>query len=117
MVPGHEIIGIVEAVGANVVGFAPGDVAGIGCMVGSCQACRECAEHTEQHCQKCVFTYNGTDATGAATQGGYSTHYTCNQKFVLRVPKNLDLAAAAPLLCAGITTYSPLRYYGLVRDA
>lgn len=113
MVPGHEIVGIVTEVGANTAGWKVGDRAGVGCMVNSCGTCRDCKENLEQHCSKCVYTYNGSEADGTATQGGYSTHIVVDQKFVLHVPDNLPLDATAPLLCAGITVYSPLRYYKL----
>jgi 8-hydroxygeraniol dehydrogenase len=113
MVPGHEIVGEVVAVGANVKSFSPGDRAAIGCMVNSCQSCPNCSANQEQYCPKCIFTYNGVDVDGSVTQGGYSTSITCNEKFVLKFPNSLPMDAGAPLLCAGITTYSPMRYFGL----
>ncbi|EJW13423.1 Alcohol dehydrogenase [Rhodovulum sp. PH10] len=112
--PGHEIVGKVTAVGADVTKFAVGDVAAVGCMVDSCGTCAACREGLEQYCEPgFVGTYNGRDdaAVGGHTFGGYSSHIVVTQDFVLKVPKNLDLAAAAPLLCAGITTYSPLRHW------
>lgn len=113
MVPGHEIVGIVEKVGENVTKFKPGDKGAIGCLVNSCGDCKYCAADTEQYCPKMVFTYNGTDVDGTATQGGYSSFVVCNDKFVLRFPDTIPMDAGAPLLCAGITVYSPMNYYGL----
>lgn len=114
-VPGHEIVGRVVRVGSGVKGFRAGDMAAVGCMVDSCRACAECREGLEQYCQKgSTFTYNGDDAhLGGHTYGGYSDRIVVDEKFVLRVPGNLDPAAAAPLLCAGITTYSPLKHWGV----
>ncbi len=114
-VPGHEIIGRVSAVGDEVAGFAPGDTVGIGCMVGSCRKCPSCQDGDEQYCTGggLVGTYNGPDPVlGGHTFGGYSAHIVVDQDFVLRIPNDEgDLAAVAPLLCAGITTYSPLRHW------
>jgi len=109
--PGHEIVGRVVAVGPEVTKFRVGQNAAIGCMVDSCRTCSSCKEGLEQYCQEMfVATYNGADRqTGENTFGGYSDQIVCDEDFVLRLPENLDLAAAAPLLCAGITTYSPLR--------
>ena len=113
-VPGHEIVGHVGAVGSDVTKFAVGDVVGVGCLVGSCQHCDACAEGLEQYCEVgFVGTYNGPtpDAPGH-TLGGYAASIVVDQKFVLNVTHPLDqLAAVAPLLCAGITTYSPLRHW------
>ena len=113
MVPGHEVVGRVTQVGGEVKKFKVGDLVGVGCMVDSCRECRECKEHEEQFCQKgCAFTYNSTEMDRKTpTYGGYSTHLVADEAFVLSIPRNLDLAAAAPLLCAGITTYSPLRQW------
>ena len=112
-VPGHEIVGRVTRVGAAVKKFKEGDIAAVGCMVDSCRECQNCKEGLEQFCEGgTVFTYNSKDKhTGAMTYGGYSESVVVDEAFVLRVPKNLDLAASAPLLCAGITTYSPLRQH------
>jgi alcohol dehydrogenase (NADP+) len=112
-VPGHEIVGRVTRVGSAVTGFKPGDTAAVGCMVDSCRACADCREGEEQYCQQgSTFTYNGPDKhLGGHTFGGYSDRIVVDEKYTLRVPKNLDPAAAAPLLCAGITTYSPLRHW------
>ncbi|HJP77556.1 MAG TPA: NAD(P)-dependent alcohol dehydrogenase [Pseudonocardiaceae bacterium] len=112
LVPGHEIIGTVAAVGSDVTRFAPGDRVGVGCMIRSCGECASCQAGQEQDCAGMVGTYGGTDADGTVTQGGYSAKIVVGQNFVLRVPENLDPAGAAPLLCAGITMYSPLRRYG-----
>lgn len=112
MVPGHEIVGRVVKVGALVKTFKVGDLAGVGCMVDSCRHCPDCQEHLEQFCPSTVFTYNSPDKhTGKMTYGGYSDSVVVDENFVLHIPENLDLAAAAPLLCAGITTYSPLRHW------
>jgi uncharacterized zinc-type alcohol dehydrogenase-like protein len=112
-VPGHEIVGRVTAAGNQVKTFKPGDVAAVGCMVDSCRTCASCRDGLEQYCEVgFVGTYNGEDKhLGGVTYGGYSDIIVVDQDFVLRVPANLDLAATAPLLCAGITTYSPLRHW------
>jgi uncharacterized zinc-type alcohol dehydrogenase-like protein len=112
-VPGHEIIGRVVKTGAQVKKFKEGDIAAVGCMVNSCRSCENCKDDLEQFCEKGpVFTYNSPDKiSGGMTCGGYSDSIVVDEAFVLRVPKHLDLAAAAPLLCAGITTYSPLRHH------
>ena len=112
-VPGHEIIGRVIETGADVTRFRAGDVVGVGCMVDSCQHCASCAEGLEQYCESGMTgTYNSPDThTGGVTYGGYSKAIVVDEKFVLRVSEKLDPAAAAPLLCAGITTWSPLRHW------
>jgi uncharacterized zinc-type alcohol dehydrogenase-like protein len=114
MVPGHEIIGIVKEVGSAVTKFKVGDRAGIGCMVDSCRQCPSCLAGEEQYCERGegVWTYNGRDKEGNITFGGYSDHIVADEAFVLKIPADLDPAGAAPLLCAGITTYSPLRHWG-----
>jgi uncharacterized zinc-type alcohol dehydrogenase-like protein len=113
MVPGHEIVGRVSQVGGGVTNFAVGDLAGVGCMVDSCRTCQPCRTGTEQFCEKGVaFTYNSTEMDRRTpTYGGYSKRVVVDQSFVLKVPASLDPAGAAPLLCAGITTYSPLRQW------
>ncbi len=114
VVPGHEIVGRVSRVGANVTRFREGDLAGVGCMVDSCKSCASCHEGLEQYCENgFTGTYNDPDkkTPGLRTYGGYSKAVVVDQSFVLRVPTNLELAAVAPLLCAGITTYSPLRHW------
>lgn len=110
-VPGHEIIGRVVATGADVTRYKVGDSVGVGCLVDSCQTCASCAEGLEQYCENgSTGTYGGIEKqTGKPTQGGYSDAIVVDERFVVRVPEGMDLAAAAPLLCAGITTYSPLR--------
>jgi uncharacterized zinc-type alcohol dehydrogenase-like protein len=112
-VPGHEIVGRVTRVGEGVTRFQVGDVAAVGCMVDSCRTCPSCREGFEQFCENgMIQTYNSPDRrSGGTTYGGYSQSIVVTEDFVLKVPKNLDLAAAAPLLCAGITTYSPLRHW------
>jgi len=115
-VPGHEIIGRVTKVGSAVTRFKAGDRVGVGCLVGSDGTCPACKEGLEQYCAGMVLTYNSPDAdTGKVTYGGYSDSIVVDQHFVLRVPENLDAAAAAPLLCAGITTWSPLRHWGVTK--
>ena len=110
MVPGHEIVGEVITVGASVKKFKKGDYVGVGCMVDSCGTCKDCKDHVEQFCNTVSYTYNSQDPkTKEVTYGGYADSIVVNQKFVLRVSKTAKLAAVAPLLCAGITTYSPLK--------
>jgi uncharacterized zinc-type alcohol dehydrogenase-like protein len=115
MVPGHEIVGTIVEVGADVTRFAVGDLAGVGCMLDSCRVCESCAAGDEQYCDKnkTVLTYNGRYADGSPTFGGYSNQIVVAESFVLKVSKALPLAAVAPLLCAGITTYSPLKHHGI----
>lgn len=112
-VPGHEIVGRVSEAGASVSKFKVGDLVGVGCMVDSCRECASCKEGLEQYCEVgFVGTYNGEDRQGRGiTFGGYSKAVVVDQGFVLKVPENLELAAVAPLLCAGITTYSPLKHW------
>ncbi|MFJ5231332.1 NAD(P)-dependent alcohol dehydrogenase [Kitasatospora sp. NPDC088391] len=113
LVPGHEIVGTVVEVGPRVTAHRAGDRVGVGCMVGSCGRCAPCAGGDQQYCvDGPVFTYGSADRDGRATQGGYATHLVVDAGFVLSVPAALDPAAAAPLLCAGITTYAPLRRWG-----
>ena len=114
MVPGHEIIGTVAQVGTAVTGFKVGDRAGVGCFVDSCRTCTACREGLEQYCDGGpLWTYGGQDKAGRVTQGGYSTQIVVDESYVLRIPSTLSPAGAAPLLCAGITTYSPLRQWGV----
>jgi uncharacterized zinc-type alcohol dehydrogenase-like protein len=113
-VPGHEIVGRVTKTGSAVTKFKAGDLAAVGCMVDSDGTCPECKQGLEQFCPNFTLTYNFPDKhTGGVTYGGYSDSIVVDQRFVLRVPANLDLAGTAPLLCAGITTYSPLRHWGV----
>jgi uncharacterized zinc-type alcohol dehydrogenase-like protein len=113
LVPGHEIVGRVTRVGNQVKAFKAGQLVGVGCMVDSCRTCHSCREGLEQYCEKgATFTYGSPDTkSGGITQGGYSTLVVVDQDFVVRVPDNLPLEKVAPLLCAGITTYSPLRQW------
>jgi uncharacterized zinc-type alcohol dehydrogenase-like protein len=114
-VPGHEIVGRVTAVGNAVTKFKVGDVAAVGCIVDSCRTCPSCQRGLEQFCDQFpILTYNGADKySGGVTYGGYADSIVVDEAFVLHVPSNLDLAGTAPLLCAGITTYSPLRHWGV----
>ncbi len=115
MVPGHEIIGTVSAVGADVTGWKPGDTAGVGVFVDSCRRCDACRAGDEQYCEPGMSTtYNGHEQDGVTpTFGGYSLRITVDANYVLRIPEALSLERAAPLLCAGITTYSPIRHFGV----
>ncbi|MBX5496279.1 MAG: NAD(P)-dependent alcohol dehydrogenase [Bryobacteraceae bacterium] len=116
IVPGHEIVGRITKVGSAVTKFKPGDLAGVGCMVDSDRTCPECKAGLEQYCPNMILTYNAPDKhLGGVTYGGYSESIVVDEHFVLRVPSNLYLAGAAPLLCAGITTYSPLRHWGVTK--
>lgn len=114
MVPGHEILGRITAVGTQVKKFKAGDLAGIGCIVDSCDHCEYCAEGLEQFCDEGVtYSFNSTDRiSGDHTFGGFSKYYVCDERYVLHMPEFKNLAAAAPLLCAGITVYSPLKHWG-----
>ena len=115
VVPGHEIVGRVTAVGAGVSRYRVGDLVGVGCLCDSCRSCTACEQDLEQYCAAgMTLTYNGADRhDGAPTFGGYSQSIVVSERFVLRMPESLDPARAAPLLCAGITTYSPLRHFGI----
>ena len=115
-VPGHEIVGRVTKVGPDVTRFKAGDIVGVGCLVGADLTCPNCRDNFEQFCPNGIFTYNSPDShLGGVTYGGYSDSIVVNEHFVLRVPSNLDLAGTAPLLCAGITTYSPMRHWGVTK--
>ena len=112
LAPGHEIAGIVAEVGSAVTKHVVGDRVGVGCMVDSCRECEPCLRGEEQYCLNGnVLTYGSTDRDGTITQGGYTSHIVVTEDFVLRIPEGIDLDAAAPLLCAGITLYSPLRHW------
>jgi uncharacterized zinc-type alcohol dehydrogenase-like protein len=115
MVPGHEIVGRVARVGSAVTKFKVNDLAGVGCFVDSCRVCENCREGLEQYCEgHTVVTYNGTEKDEKTpTYGGYSTQIVVDENYTLKIPEGLDPAGAAPLLCAGITTYSPLRHFGV----
>jgi len=116
IVPGHEIVGRVTKVGSAVTGFKPGDLAAVGCLVDSDRSCPHCKDGLEQLCPNQILTFNSPDKhLGGVTYGGYSDSIVVDEHFVLRVPSNLNLAGAAPLLCAGITTYSPMRRRGVTR--
>ena len=112
MVPGHEIAGVVSAIGSKVTKYKVGDKVGVGCFVDSCRTCPECRQGLEQYCSVAtIWTYNGRDKKGAPTYGGYSDRIVVDENYVLRMPANLPLEACAPLLCAGITLYSPLKHW------
>ncbi|WJX61787.1 cinnamyl-alcohol dehydrogenase [Trifolium repens] len=113
LVPGHEVAGEVTEVGSKVTKFKVGDRVGVGCMVGSCHSCQSCGDDLENYCPKMILTYSAKNIDGTITYGGYSDTMVCEELFVIRIPDALSLEAAAPLLCAGITVYSPLKYFGL----
>ncbi|MBD1810409.1 NAD(P)-dependent alcohol dehydrogenase [Microcoleus vaginatus DQ-U2] len=116
IVPGHEMVGRVTQVGSAVTKYKPGDLAGVGCMVDSDGSCPNCKTGLEQFCPNLTLTYNSPDKhLGGVTYGGYSDSIVVDERFVLRVPTNLDLPGVAPLLCAGITTYSPMRHWGVTK--
>src|SRR5262245_16624672 len=116
IVPGHEIVGRVTKVGSAVSRYKPGDLAGVGVMVDSDGTCAQCKDGLEQFCPNKTFTFGGPDKhLGGVTYGGYSDTIVVDERFVLRIPSNLDLAGVAPLLCAGITTYSPMRHWGVAK--
>jgi uncharacterized zinc-type alcohol dehydrogenase-like protein len=119
VVPGHEIVGRVSRVGGSVTRFKAGDLAGVGCMVDSCRTCPDCQAGVEQYCSNgMVLTYNSPDKhLGGMTYGGYSSRIVVDEAFVLKVAAGQNLAAVAPLLCAGITTYSPLRHWGVTKGS
>ena len=118
IVPGHEIVGRVTKVGSGVKKFKTGDLAAVGCLVDSDRTCPQCQAGFEQYCPSLTLTYNSPDKykTAPVTYGGYSDSIVVDEHFVLRVPANLSLAGTAPLLCAGITTYSPMRHWGAAKD-
>ncbi|XP_068315193.1 8-hydroxygeraniol dehydrogenase-like [Pyrus communis] len=113
MVPGHEIVGEVTEVGSKVSKVKEGDKVGVGCMVGACHACESCNSNLENYCPKMILTYGSIYADRTVTYGGYSDTMVANERYIVRFPENLPLDAGAPLLCAGITVYSPLKYFGL----
>ncbi|KAM4070819.1 hypothetical protein ACB094_11G013300 [Castanea mollissima] len=113
LIPRHEIVGVVTEVGSRVQKFEVGDKVGVGCMVGACHSCDNCTNHLENYCTKMILTYGVKYYDGTTTYGGYSDTMVTDEHFVIRIPDNLPLDAGAPLLCAGITVYSPLRFYGL----
>lgn len=109
----HEIAGLVTEVGSKVQKYKVGDKVGVGCMVNSCQSCNNCHQGFENYCPGMILTYNSIDKDGSVTYGGYSNMIVVDEKFVLKFPENLPLDKGAPLLCAGITVYSPMKYHGL----
>ncbi|XP_056163116.1 probable mannitol dehydrogenase [Syzygium oleosum] len=113
VVPGHEIVGVVTEVGTKVTKFKVGDKVGVGCMVGSCHSCANCKDDLENYCPKMILSYGAKYYDGTDTYGGYSDIMVSDEHFVIKIPDNLPLDGSAPLLCAGITVYSPLKYYGL----
>ncbi|CAL9000777.1 unnamed protein product [Prunus brigantina] len=113
IVPGHEIVGVVTKAGKNVEKFKVGDRVGVGVIVGSCMKCETCDQDLENYCPRTIFTYNSLDHDRTKTYGGYSDMIVVHHRYVLRFPDNLALDAGAPLLCAGITVYSPMKYYGM----
>lgn len=113
IIPGHEVVGVVTDVGPNVQKFKPGDKVGVGCLVNSCRKCDQCAVNLENYCSQLVLTYNSVLPDGSVTYGGYSDIMVADEDFVIRWPENFPMDKGAPLLCAGVTTYSPLRYFGL----
>ncbi|GMP66135.1 hypothetical protein CsSME_00026615 [Camellia sinensis var. sinensis] len=113
LLPGHEIVGVVTEIGCKVQKFKVGDKVGVTGQVGACHSCDNCANNLENYCPKLIETYNGTYHDGTTTYGGYSDHMVTNEHYVIRIPENMPLDAAAPLLCAGTTTYSPLKYFEL----
>src|SRR5437868_9806840 len=116
VVPGHEIVGRVTKVGSAVTKYKPGDLAAVGCMVDSDATCPQCKAGLEQFCPNMILTFNSPDKhLGGVTYGRYSESIVVDERFVLRIPSNLNLAAAAPLLCAGITTYSPMHHWGVTK--
>lgn len=119
LVPGHEIVGIVQAVGSDVTRYKTGDRVAVGCMVDSCKQCDQCHHGEEQYCRHGMTpTYGAPDRIdGTTTQGGYSKHIVVREEFVLRIPENMDISKAAPILCAGITTYSPLRTWNVTKGS
>ncbi|OAY58786.1 probable mannitol dehydrogenase [Manihot esculenta] len=113
LVPGHEIVGVVTEVGSKVEKFKVGDKVGVGCIVGSCHSCHNCAKNLDNYCPELILTYGAKYYDGTTTFGGYSDIMVADEHFIVRIPDTLPLDATAPLLCAGITVYSPLKYYGL----
>ncbi|KAJ0966646.1 hypothetical protein J5N97_023563 [Dioscorea zingiberensis] len=113
MVPGHEIVGIVTQVGSKVQKFKAGDKAAVGCVVGACHACPNCEQSLEIYCSKSILTYNSTNLDGTRNHGGYSDNLVVNERYAVLFPETLPMDSGAPLMCAGITVYSPMKYFGL----
>ncbi|CAG7866590.1 unnamed protein product [Brassica rapa] len=116
IIPGHEIVGIATTVGKNVTKFKEGDRVGVGVIIGSCQSCESCNQDLENYCPQLVYTYNSRSFDGTRNQGGYSDKIVVDQRFVLSFPDGLPSDSGAPLLCAGITVYSPMKYYGMTEE-
>ena len=119
LIPGHEIVGVVTAIGGDVQHYKVGDKVAVGCMVDSCQECDQCHNHEEQYCRHGMTpTYGSPDRiNGVITQGGYSKHIVVREEFVLRIAEGMDMSRAAPILCAGITTFSPLRTWNVQKGS
>ncbi|XP_043711790.1 probable mannitol dehydrogenase [Telopea speciosissima] len=113
LLPGHEIVGVVTEVGSKVKKYKVGDKVGVGCLVGACHSCDNCKNDLENYCPKSIQTYNWINVDGTKTYGGYSDLMVANERYIVRMPENMPLEGGAPLLCAGITVYSPMKYYGL----
>ncbi|XP_043711793.1 probable mannitol dehydrogenase [Telopea speciosissima] len=113
LLPGHEIVGVVTEVGSKVKKYKVGDKVGVGCLVGACHSCDNCTNDLENYCPKSIQTYNSINIDGTKTYGGYSDLMVANERYIVRMPENMPLEGGAPLLCAGITVYSPMKYYGL----
>lgn len=113
MVPGHEVAGVVTEIGEEVKKFKVGENVGVGCIVGSCRTCQACNQSMEQYCSKRIWTYNDVSPDGKPTQGGFASTMVVDQMFVVHIPENLPLEQAAPLLCAGVTVYSPMKHFGM----
>eukprot|EP00252_Welwitschia_mirabilis_P014265 TRINITY_DN3137_c0_g1_i2.p1 TRINITY_DN3137_c0_g1~~TRINITY_DN3137_c0_g1_i2.p1 ORF type:complete len:365 (+),score=57.64 TRINITY_DN3137_c0_g1_i2:112-1206(+) len=113
MVPGHEVVGKVTSVGSEVTKFKAGDIVGVGCIVGCCRSCRQCELKQEQYCSRKIWTYNDVYYDGTPTYGGFANLMVADQMFVVKVPENLPPEQAAPMLCAGVTVYSPLKHFGM----
>jgi len=113
IVPGHEVVGIVTEIGSEVKKFKVGEHVGVGFIVGSCRNCSQCNESMEQYCSKRIWSYNDVNHDGTPTQGGFASTMVVDQMFVVRIPENLSLEQAAPLLCAGVTVYSPMKHFGM----
>ncbi|KAL3814271.1 hypothetical protein ACJIZ3_015539 [Penstemon smallii] len=116
MVPGHEVVGEVVEVGSGVTKFRTGDVVGVGCIVGCCKNCRSCEKDIEQYCNKKIWSYNDVYTDGNPTQGGFAGAMVVDQKFVVKIPEGMAPEQAAPLLCAGVTVYSPLNHFGFKKS-
>ncbi|CAI9111396.1 OLC1v1011617C2 [Oldenlandia corymbosa var. corymbosa] len=115
LVPGHEMVGEVTEVGKSVTKVKVGDKVGVGCLIGSCRSCDSCAQDLENYCPKQILSYGSPDFDGTPTYGGYSNEMVCDEHFIIKFPESLPLAGGAPLLCAGVTVYSPMKYYDIAK--